>query len=388
MSPSRIRVPVISARGNRAISIALIAVTAAALIANTLLTTPQNSPQPVDYGLFGPAGADILTGHWTTVFSNDIVQAGPLELVFWGVPYLLGVDGYLAWIVVGLVAGVVLSLAFAAVAIPLLRPLTAIWAIPLGLAATAVAALSGTVTRAITVGHPAEYAIPLMWVIAAVLARGGRAGAAAAIVAASTGWELWGLLGVPVLLLAPRIRLRTVWISAVAGIAVVALLFLPFALLGPFEMFRYAWDIRDGSLARLLFPHGQVFAWPLRLAQGVVAIGAGVAVALVLPRDRNAIWLVPLAVCAVRLFTDPVLAGYYTIPSLLLVLIGASFVVAQRSLALSIASLIAFNLISDFGTNLIAVGLFMLVVAGMTVLARVHPHPGVDKSFSQALISP
>ncbi|MEO6116315.1 MAG: hypothetical protein ABIP33_08025, partial [Pseudolysinimonas sp.] len=184
-------------------------------------------------------------------------------------------------------------------------------------------------------------------------------------------WELWGLLGVPVLLLAPRIDLRTIARSALGGIVVLAVLFLPFALLGPFRMFSFAWPIDHNSLAHLLFPHLRTFPWPLRLTQGALAVGAGAVVARLTRSQPNAIWLVPLVVCAVRLFTDPVSAGYYALPPLLMILVGASFAIAQRSALVFASCLILTNVILDVPRSVVTTGILLgLVVVTVVLVVR------------------
>ena len=88
------------------------------LAAVALVWTGTASPQPIDYQLFGPAGADLLTGRWSGVFGDPMIQAGPWELLPFGVMQLLGVTGSAGW-TVALTAGGVLT---AFVAALVLRP--------------------------------------------------------------------------------------------------------------------------------------------------------------------------------------------------------------------------------------------------------------------------
>jgi hypothetical protein len=356
------------------VTVVLVALMAAALVVFAIVSTPVSVPAPVDFTTFGPPGARILQGHWSGIFSDRIIQAGVIELIFWGVVSLLGfagltgAAGVTAWIVFAIIVGSIFSILVALLAVRIVRPLSPTWSVPLGVGVAAVAALSGLTTSAIISGHPAELAIPLMWIIAAVLARRGSAVTAAAVLAATTGWELWGLLGVPVLLLAPRIDARTIVRSALGGIVVLTVLFLPFVVLGPFRMFSFAWDIRDNSLAHLLFPGLRTFAWPLRLTQGALAVGSGAVVARLTRRQANAIWLVPLMVCAVRLMTDPVLAGYYAVPPLLMILIGAAFAIAQRSAWVFASCLILINVILDVQPSVVSDGILVCLVVVTAVL--------------------
>lgn len=373
----RLQLPEVSLSWRVPITLVLVVLMTAALVVFAIVSTPVSAPAPVDFSTFGPPGAKILEGHWSGIFSDRIIQAGVFELIFWGVVHLLGFAGLngaaslTAWTVFAIVVGAIFSFLIALVAERVVRPLSPSWSIPLGVGVAAVAALSGLTTSAIVSGHPAELAIPLMWIIAAVLARRGSAATAAAILAATTGWELWGLLGVPVLLLAPRIDVRTVVRSAAAGIVVLLVLFLPFVVLGPFRMFSFAWTIRDNSLAHLLFPGQRTFAWPLRLTQGALAVGGGAVVARLTRQRPDAIWVVPLVVCAVRLFTDPVLAGYYAVPPLLMILLGAAFAIVQRSPWVFALCLILLNVILDLPPSVVSDGILLcLVVITAVVVVR------------------
>src|SRR5207237_6993433 len=106
-------------------------------------------------------------------------------------------------------------------------------------------------------GHPADAVSPLIWVLAALEARRGRALRAGALIGLSAGLEVWGVLGAPVLLLAPRLR------EAVKGwameAAVVVALFAPFVLAGEFRMFDYEWRVADGTLLGLVLTPGTHF---------------------------------------------------------------------------------------------------------------------------------
>lgn len=305
---------------------------------------------PVDYSVFGRPGADILTLQWGRVFADPVLQAGPFELMVWGIPFLLQVEGVTAWAIYYAAVGLVIAAAFGYVVFRLVRPVAADLAAPLGAFVAAAAVLSTTIVQTIESGHPSESVVPLMWIVAGVLARRDRPALAAGLVGLTAGWELWGLLGLPVLLLAPRIRWRTVLWSAVGGVAALLVVFGPFALAGPVNMFGYAWLVREGTLVHLLLPDAETFPWPVRVAQGAVALGAGAAAAWFLRGMRDAVWLVPLASLAVRLLTDPILAGYYYTPAILLALAGLALALAQRSLARLVLVVVLLNAMIDFTT--------------------------------------
>jgi hypothetical protein len=170
-----------------------------------------------------------------------------------------------------------------------------------------------------------------------------------------------------VLLLAPRIDVRAAWRSALGLAAVLVLMFAPFALLGPFQMFGFAWPIYEGTLAHLLLPEVATFPWPLRLAQGALSIGAGAIVALMLRRSPDAIWLVPLAACSLRLLIDPVPAGYYADAPILLVLVGVALSGAQLSFLVLLACLASLNVLIDFQRLTVIPAIVLVVLAGLTV---------------------
>jgi hypothetical protein len=354
------------------------------VVVNTLIAT-SIAAQPLDYSLFAKPGAALLLGRWSEVYADSIVQAGPLELAFWGVPALLGVGSTAAWTTVGVISGLLLSLALFVVSRWVLRQVAPADSTLLAAGITGFAALGLVTTRAFSDGHPAEFAIPVLWIIAAQLARAGRPAAAAAVLAATSGWELWGLLGVPVLLLAPRIRGGIIWRSALAGTAVIAVLYLPFFLVGPMRMFSFTWQISAGTLAHLVFPGVSDFGWPLRLAQGVLSVGAGAAIALWLRRRVDAVWLSLLTVCVVRLLVDPVLAGYYSIPPELLALLGAGIAIAQRSVPTLVLCVVIANVLTDTRLTVVTAGVSALTTAlavGAVALHQRRAQSDVDRSFS------
>ncbi|MDQ2967071.1 MAG: hypothetical protein M3R37_01975 [Actinomycetota bacterium] len=176
-------------------------------------------------------------------------------------------------------------------------------------------------------GHPAETIVPLLWVLAALWAREGRVLSAGALVGLSAGFELWGVLGVVVLLLAPSAT------RALAGgcvqAAVVSAMLAPFALAGTFRMFEHEWRVTSGTLVGLVVGPGADFGWPLRVAQASLAIGAGAVLAFGLRRSVHSLWLVPLAVALVRLLLDPVSFGWYWLEVEALVLVGAGLMLSE-----------------------------------------------------------
>jgi hypothetical protein len=83
-----------------------------------------------------------------------------------------------------------------------------------------------------TVGHPTDPLLPLVRILAAAEARRGRTWTAGLLIGLSAGVETWGILGVAVLALAPRLR------DAAVGtcVAAVTAFFAPCVLGGHFAM--------------------------------------------------------------------------------------------------------------------------------------------------------
>jgi len=346
-----------------------LALTPVVLTLVALVSISDAFPQPVDVSAFGPAGADLLRGQWSAIFSDSFIQAGPFELAFWGITDLLHVHTALQWQLVVVAGSALAGLVFGVLVERILRPITPTWSPVLAAAATLLGALTAALTTSISSGHPAEIAVPLLWLGSGMLARRDRPFTAAVLLGLSTGWELWGVLGAAVLLLAPRIDLRMLWRSALGVLAPIALLFLPFVLLGPFEMFSFRWTIYPGTLAELLFPHATTFSWPMRLVQAALSLGGGAAAALLLRRRPAALWIVPLATCAIRLFLDPVDADYYRATPIALVIVGMMMAIAQASLPVFLAAVVLLNVVVDFHQpKALFAGLLVLAVAATTAL--------------------
>lgn len=263
---------------------------------------------PGEFDRFGPAGASLLTGRWTEVYSDPGVQAGPLQLALYGIPAVLGVSGMVGWTAFATIAGYLLTLIFVLVLFAPRDISSARLARYVPLAVGAAAILGGVLPFAIWSGHPSQVVIPALWIVAGCLARENRFVAMGAVLGVSTGFEVWGVLGAAVVMLAAR---PGVVGAAAGGLAAVVVLYLPFVVIGPFRMFEKAWAIADGSLVGLLLPDLVEFPWGLRIAQTLIALAVGAGVALLTRRTDYGLWLVPLAVVTARLLLDPLVFPYY-----------------------------------------------------------------------------
>jgi hypothetical protein len=250
-----------------------------------------------DGALFVRAGRTLLSSHWSHAFAVPTVQAGPVQLMLFG---SLGRSGWALSLV--LATGIVLLVVAAARRVGVESP-----ALLCGVGV--LAAATGLTGVGYTWGHPADAVLPLLWIFAAAEARRGRALRAGLIVGLSAGLETWGTLGVAVLALAPSRRQAGAGALVAAGVALA--LFLPFMLGGHFEMWSFRWFVYRPSPMSMLVAPGTQYGWPLRLAQGALAVGAGVAVARLLRHSPHALWAVPLAIVAAKLLLDPDLYSYY-----------------------------------------------------------------------------
>jgi hypothetical protein len=275
-----------------------------------------------DLPFFVHAADDLFSREWSRAYANPDLQIGPVQLV------LLAIAGALPFSTLTVLAVAVplgVTALFLVVVRQLLgerRPLT------LMLVGVAFAGL-GLPAAAYMDGHMAQAVVPLLWLLAGLQARNGHALAAGGLVALSAGFELWGLLGVVVLLVAPGVREVAAGMAvAVAGIG---LLLAPFALFGEVRMFDYHWVVHGDTLLSLVVNPGTDFTWSMRLVQGSAAVGVGAAFAWPLRRTMHAVWLAPLAVVAVRLALDPVRYPWYWLALQTLVVAGVvEFAAGER----------------------------------------------------------
>jgi hypothetical protein len=275
---------------------------------------------PADLPYFAHAARTLFSSRWADTFADPSLQVGPLQLILVGVGDRIGGLGFLAYALeIALTAFVV----FVVGRLLQGRPHRAAFQALAGSAAVAL----GVTAEAYSYGHPAQVAVPLLWVLAALDAREGRTLRSGALLGLSAGLELWGVLGAPVLLLAPVFR--RVLGGFAAQVAVTGALYLPFVLWGDFRMFDYRWKVEGWTLVRFLVPAGSDFPWGLRLLQGAVALVVGGALAIALRRTERALWAVPLGIVAIRVLLDPTLYSWYWLGLETLALVGAVELVAS-----------------------------------------------------------
>jgi hypothetical protein len=250
-----------------------------------------------DGWMFVRAGRTMLSGDWSHAFASRAIQVGPLQLLLYGT--------------VGRSPAVLAAVLAATTALLVTCAVRSLGVERLSLLALAglLALATGLTTHVYDAGHPANALLPVLWIVAAADARRGRAVRAAAIVGLCAGFETWGVLGIAVLAFAPSLRSALRASLVVVGIA--AALFLPFVLSGHFAMGSFHWVVMGRSLLGHVVAPGTSFGWSLRLAQGGLALAAGVGVARAARRSPHALWLVPLVIVLVRIALDPLDSGYY-----------------------------------------------------------------------------
>ena len=271
---------------------------------------------PMDLNAFAGGGRAIVTGHLAQVYAHPGTQAGPIQLVLSWLLMLGSSGSGPAWVV-----AVVFNASAMLVAIGVCRRYASGAERRAG--ATSGAA-SSTSHREVLVGalvlfwlvpgplwdgHPVEVLVPTLWLVGVVGASSGRGVRAGLALGLAVAIAPWGVLGFPAVLACRR--LRSAFTAGAVGVAVAALLYLPFELSGHFALFDYRWPIGAYSLVHLVAPHLHQMTWELRLVQAAaVTVGTGCA-ALLLRRRQASPTVAVLVAAVLRVGTDPVQLNYY-----------------------------------------------------------------------------
>jgi hypothetical protein len=270
-----------------------------------------------DAGWFREAGRGMLGANFWDVFVQPGLQIGPLYLLALGsaaaavdavgLPVLFTLAGLQAALVtwLGLVTARRIARHTGA------RELPAQWAVGLALV------LGGLLAESIGNGHPEEIALGLILANAALDAGRRRRVSVGLLVGLAGGIKLWGVLGIPVVLIGRRPR--DVWFRGLLAGAIVLLCYGPFFEWGEVNSFTFTWGMSNaGSTLAQLGSWLGASDWTLRVIQGAVAILVGCAVAL---RRAGSPLTVVICVVSTRLLLDPLLMSYYPGPLVVLVLL-------------------------------------------------------------------
>jgi hypothetical protein len=332
------------------------------------LSAASSTSSPTDYDTFRRAGIALLHGHVAAVYASPGNQGGPFELL------VDGVSGLLDQLGAGI--GWRLQIALGSVAVAVGLPLAVRWlrrSFGLGpspgfeLLIGALAVATSLDVDVAGQGHPAEVVIPLLWVFAARKAASDHPLWAGALLGLAAGWETWGVLGVPVLLLAERRTRAVITAGLVASAA-----YLPFVASGQFRMTHYAWPVFAGSLPHALDPGLSHYPWTLRLLQAAAAVGVGALVARGIKSPPLAVWLVPMSAQLVRLFLDPQNYGYYWLSTLALALVGLGLAAPRVRSARVLLVVLGYLQIFAFG-GYAAAGVSLVLVAALVAVDRSGP---------------
>jgi len=272
-----------------------------------------------DFALFAAAGRTMLSGRWLHTFHDPKLQSAPLELLTATAFYRVAAGSRA-------VLAVATELACAGALIAAFRSIVGRKAVALAFFGVA-ALLLGVVPDAYTTGHFAEPAAGLLWLLAARDARAGRVRRAGILVGLSAGFELWGILGIAVLALAPSLRRSA--LGAAFAAATASLILGPFVLAGDFHMFAFHWHVSGGAIG-LVTGVGYPFGWPLRLLQGCATVGLAAALARIVRSSPASIFVIPAVTTIVRLLLDPLGTFYYWDPVIELALLGAASAFVRR----------------------------------------------------------
>ena len=279
---------------------------------------------------FARGGAQILSGNFSTEYAASWMQGGPFEmfasLAMLPFPFqrqssfVMRSDTELVPTHAGIAA---ILMALTLICVRWVRRYVGLAPSPraefiVGLATLAIIA-RGWVWWG---GHAAEVAIPLLWVWGAVLARRDRTWVAAIVLGLSAGWEPWGVLAAPLLLLDrhPRRLLAGTMIFSVSATAP----YIPFVASGRFALFDYSWPIEPQTLVGTLWPNLDSFPYQLRVVQGGAAMFVASILVMRMGRQPAVVWLAPYALVATRLLFDPCNFLYYWFPLLVLCCVGLS----------------------------------------------------------------
>jgi hypothetical protein len=262
-------------------------------------------------------------------------------------------------------------LVLAVLAVPALRRALGLRPAPLVVLAVAAAVAVWVVPGYAFDGHLAEIVVPGLWLLAGLLVRAQRPVWASVLIGVAAGWELWGGLGIVILLLTARPLHRRLLDAAVAT-GVVALTYLPFAASGSFALFRGHWPISSDSLVGLLGASGD-FTWWMRLGQGAACLVAGAAVALALRGSHHGLWLVPLVVAEMRALLDPQTYDYYLVTPQLLLLVAVALLDRDRVATMATVAGLTFLQFSVFQPTRLATE--FVTVTACAVLALLDRGP-------------
>ncbi len=282
-----------------------------------------------DATLFSAWGAKLFSADWADALSYELVQTGPLQLLFSGlIGGIADLLGSSLGAVLSPVAQTLFLVSLVLVARSVMDP-EAKRAWPLGEAGLVVVAVAtGLAYAAYYWGQQADGAICLLWVLIALYTTRGKPGRAALLLGVSIALKPWGALGLPLLFLQGSIRRFPR--SAAIALGTGAAFYVPFFIFGDVRMFSFdEWLVWPDSVWAWVVGTGASFTWSMRLVQAGLILVTGSMIAWRSRGKAAAIWAVPTAILALRIATDPVMWPWYWFPLKTTLLIGAVVMVRR-----------------------------------------------------------
>lgn len=323
---------------------------------------------PIDTPRFALLGGALLRGHLGAVYADSWNQSGPVQLVLSFVLFEAGrtAAGTAALHVAGNVAVVALT-RWGCLA---LRRQVGLERSPLVELAVGGGCLVWLLPGRIWLGHPAEFAIPIMWLAAGVAARRQRAAATGLLLGLAMGWEPWAVLAVPLAFALSDwgLRLR----AGAVTFAATALLYGPFIASGRFRMLHHVWPVKAPiSTLHFLFPSIHDVPWQLRCAQAALSLLACAGAVLALRPSPALVWIAPAAAMVTRFVLDPYILDYYWSAVSVLSFAGVALLTRRTSLlqAVPLAALVYLPM-CVYGPPLRYVALCLLVVGVLVAVER------------------
>lgn len=280
-----------------------------------------------DVKLFAQAGEQMFSSGWADTFSDASVQEGPPLILIYAI---CGWIAEAAGLDLKLVLSVVVQVTFTVGIMLTVRALYSVMDRRSGSVEAYIGCFAAAGFLAWSTfgsGHFAEGFIPLMWVAAAIESHRGRPLRAGIWLGLAASLKIWGILGIPVLLLSRDVR--AVLKGGAVSVGLLQASWAPFFIFGTVNTFKYEWTVQVTSFARLTYEIGDPVTWGMRLHQGAVSVATGVLCYLIAGRRWIALWLVPFGIVAMRLVLDPTIYFYYTLPLSILGLLGAAGMAAR-----------------------------------------------------------
>jgi hypothetical protein len=275
---------------------------------------PHPSASYGDFALFVRAGHAIWSGDLGNAYSDATVQTGPLALV-WAAALAFALHVVHATSTLGFVLTAIAELTPTVYAVALWssRHTPPRWLYVVAIASLVVLLVPWQLSDLIAYQHPTYLWVPALWLGAASLARDGRCALLGLTLAAACGLETWGVLAVPVLLLAlpswrSRARAGAIWFVATTAV------WAPFYFSDSFRMLDMTWHNTIQTPIGALLGDPETITWQIRMVQALVIVGASIITWFIGRGVTDAATVAVAVVAWSRVITDAQTYPYYRLP--------------------------------------------------------------------------